>query len=86
MNSPNLVIVLRIGAAHQALKKPWTEESVLELAEHMGLKGSRAPALLQMTRAITGKTNVSDLDHSELGQLAKSLIGSAKKKMGGGCG
>jgi hypothetical protein len=86
MHSPNLVIVLRIGAAQKALKTPWTKERVLKLADHMGLKGSSDPDLLQLMRGLTGKVDIGDLDHNELGKLAQSLIDSAQQKMGGGCG
>lgn len=86
MYSPDLVIVLRIGAANKALKAPWTEKRVLEIADHMGLKGSSDPDFLQLMRSLTGKTDIGDLDHHELGKVAQSLIDSASHKMGGGCG
>jgi hypothetical protein len=86
MHSPNLVIVLRIGAANKALKQPWTEKRVLEIADHMGLKGSGDPDFLALMRNLTGKTDIDDLDHHDLGKVAQALIDSANHKVGGGCG
>tara|TARA_R110002012_G_scaffold232443_2_gene405227 strand:- start:8657 stop:8917 length:261 start_codon:yes stop_codon:yes gene_type:complete len=86
MHSPKLVIVVRMGAAHKALKTPWTEKRVLEIADHMGLKGSSDPDFMKLMRALTGKTDIGDLDHGELGKVAQSLIEAAHDKMGGGCG
>jgi hypothetical protein len=86
MHTPNLVIVLRIGAANKALKQPWTTERVLEVADHMGLKGASDPDLLLLVRNLTDKTDIGDLDHHELEKVAQSLISSAQKRMGGSCG
>lgn len=86
MHSPKLMIVLRVGAANKALKQPWTTKRILEVADHMGLKGASDPDFLLLMRAITGKTDIGDLDHHELEKLAQSLIHSAKQKSGCGCG
>tara|TARA_R100001594_G_scaffold6791_2_gene19001 strand:- start:4 stop:264 length:261 start_codon:yes stop_codon:yes gene_type:complete len=86
MQTPKLVIVVRIGAAHKALKKPWTKERVIEIVDHMGLEGSSDPDFLKLMRGLTDKTDIGDLDHAELEKVAQALIAAAHHKMGGGCG
>ncbi len=86
MHSPKLVIVVRMGAAHKALKKPYTQDRLLEIVDHMGLKGAGDPDFIALMRSLTGKTDIGDLDHKELGSVAESLIESAHQKMGGVCG
>jgi hypothetical protein len=86
MHSPKLVVVVRIGAAHKALKKPWTKDRVIEIVDHMGLKGASDPDFIKLMRSLTGKTDIGDLGHEELESVAQSLIESAHHEMRGGCG